>query len=74
MNPTSIHEDVGSHSGISGTLSCHVGQGRGPDGPSLWLRPAIVTPIRPLAWNFHMPQCCPKKQKKRKKERKKKVK
>ena len=61
MNPTSIHEDVGSilalnsvgqGSGIA--MSCGVGRRRGLD-PTLlclWCRLAAVAPIQPLAWEL----------------------
>ena len=35
-------------------------------------RPAAIAPIRPLAWNLHMPQLWAKKKKKTKKKKKKK--
>ena len=51
-NPTSIHEDVGSIPHVS--MSCGVCHRHGSDPTLLWLwrRPAAVSPIRPLAWEF----------------------
>ena len=38
----------------------------------LWCRPAAAAPIRPLAWELHIPCCGPKKTKKKKNKNKKK--
>ena len=35
----------------------------------LWHKPAAVAPIRPLAWNFHMPWVWAQKSKKKKKKK-----
>ena len=51
-------------------MSCDVGHRLGLDPmllwPWLWL--AATAPIRPLAWELHMPECSPKKTKKERKE------
>ena len=55
-------------------MSCGVGRRRGSDPALLWLwcRPVAPTPIRPLAWEPHMPQERPKETAKRQKKKKKK--
>ena len=58
MNPSRIHEDVGSIPGLtqclrsSVAMTCGVGHRRGSDLVLLWLwyRPAAAAPIRLLAW------------------------
>ena len=59
MNPTSIHEDTGLISGLSGlriwrAMSYGVGCRLGLDPTLLWLwrRPVAVALIRPLAWEL----------------------
>jgi len=58
-NPTRIRKDVGSIPGLTQwvkdlalAMSCGVGCRCGSDLALLWLwcRPAVVAPIRPLAW------------------------
>ena len=51
-NPPRIHEDAGTIPGPTHWVT---------DLALLWLwhRPTAVAPIRPLAWNFHMPQVWP---------------
>ena len=53
-NPTSIHEDAASLSGLRiwCSVSCGVGRRHGSDLVLLWLqhRPASIALIGPLAW------------------------
>ena len=52
MNPTHIHEDLGSIPGPSVAVNCGVGTRHGSDPVLLWLwcRPEATALIRPLAW------------------------
>ena len=52
-------------------MSCGVGHRRGSDLVLLWLwhRPAAAALIRPLAWEPHMPQVWPSKDKRKKKKK-----
>jgi len=57
MNPSSIHEDMGSTPGLTQWVkaaSCAVGRRCGLDLELLWLwrRPAATALIRPLAWDL----------------------
>ena len=61
MNPTSIHEGVGSNpgpaqwvKGYSLAVSCRIGRRCGSDLVLLWLwcRLATRAPFRPLAWEL----------------------
>ena len=52
-NPTRNHEVLGTIA-----VSCGIGRRRGSDPMLLWLwcMPVATAPIRPLAWELHMPQ------------------
>ena len=77
MNPTSIHEDMGSVPGLDGlgigvAMSCGVGHRHSFDMALvwLWLWPAATDPIRSLAsWEFPYALGVPLKRQKKKKKR-----
>ena len=63
INPTRIHEDVGSIPGpAQGVKNLAL--------LWLWCRPAATFLIRPLGWELHMLWYGPKKPKKKKKKKK----
>ena len=75
INPTRNHEVAGSIPGLAHWVkdlalirAVDVGSRHSSDLAWLWCRPAVVAPIRPLAWEqSHMPWVWPYKAKKKKK-------